>query len=394
MNKGTLVYVFLILGLLSYTSCKQDPKQISTGDGMNSTGSETASSFLLKKDYDTVIDGKSVDLFFLQNENLHMAITNYGGRIVGLWVPDKNGDRIDVVIGMSSTAGYINSTEPYFGATIGRVGNRIAKGNFKLDGKEYHIALNNGPNTLHGGPKGFQSVIWDAEQPNKNTIILRYVAPDMEDGFPGNLIVEVTYRLSESNSLLMEYRATTDQPTLVNLTNHAFFNLNGEGSGTILDHTLQIHADVYTPVDEGLIPTGELREVTGTPFDFKIAHRIGARIGESDPQLTHGGGYDHNFVLNNAPQKGEMWHAAKVIGDQSGIVMDVFTTEPGLQFYSGNFMQSKNRLKSGAMDEYRTAFCLETQHFPDAPNHGHFPSIVLRPGETYHTRSEYRFSLE
>lgn len=384
--------MFLILSMLSLTTCKQDRKRIS-GEDTNNIGNKSPSSLLLKKEFDTVINGTPVALYFLENEDLKMAITNYGGRIVGLWAPDKEGDPTDVVIGMSSTADFINSTEPYFGATIGRVGNRIAKGNFKLDGREYNIPPNNGPNALHGGPKGFQSVVWDAEQPNQNTIILRYEAPDMEEGFPGKLNVEVTYSLSESNSLLMEYRATTDKPTLVNLTNHAFFNLNGEGSGTILDHTLQIHADVYTPVNEDLIPTGELREVEETPFDFKNARRIGARIGESDPQLANGGGYDHNFVLN-AQKEGEMRHAAKVIGNISGIVMDVYTEEPGLQFYSGNFMQSKNRLKSGAMDEFRTAFCLETQHFPDAPNHSHFPSIVLRPGETYHTRSKYRFSVE
>ncbi|HEX2535475.1 MAG TPA: aldose epimerase family protein, partial [Chitinophagaceae bacterium] len=285
---------------------------------------------------------------------------------------------------------YIASTEPYFGATIGRYGNRIAKGRFTLDGKTYTLFTNNGPNTLHGGKKGFQAVVWDARQPNDSTLELHYLSKDGEEGFPGNLDVTVTYRLTAANELAIDYRATTDRRTPVNLTNHAFFNLNGEGSGTINNHVLQVHADRYTPVDSTLIPTGKIEPVEGTPFDFRKPVAIGSRVEEKNEQLAFGGGYDHNFVLNGTGMKA----AARVTGDQSGIVMDVLTEEPGLQFYGGNFMQGKNTFKTGVRDEYRTAFCLETQHFPDSPNQPSFPSTVLQPGQTYQTRSVYRFSVQ
>ena len=298
----------------------------------------------------------------------------------------------DVVVGMSSIEGFINSTEPYFGATIGRVGNRIAKGKFSIDGTNYSVPLNNGENSLHGGKKGFQYVVWDAEQPNGKTLILKYTSKDMEEGFPGNLEVTVTYSVDKDQNLKMEYRATTDKKTPVNLTNHAFFNLNGEGSGTILDHQVKFFAEKFTPVDEGLIPTGEFRKVEETPFDFTEFHKIGERINTENIQLEYGKGYDHNFVLNENTTNGLM-HAAVVIGNESGIIMDVYTEEPGIQFYSGNFMQGKNEFKSGATDEFRTAFAIETQHFPDAPNQENFPSIMLEPGDEYHTVSEYRFSI-
>jgi aldose 1-epimerase len=283
----------------------------------------------------------------------------------------------------------VSSTEPYFGATIGRYGNRIAKGKFTLDGKEYTLPANNGPNTLHGGKKGFQDVVWDAKQLNDSTLELSYVSPDMEEGFPGNLNVKVTMAITSGNELTFDYEATTDKKTVVNLTNHAFFNLNGEGSGEINDHILQINADKYTPVDSTLIPLGTNEPVDSTPFDFRKPTAIGARINADNQQLKNGMGYDHNFVLNGTGMK----HAATATGNKSGIVMQVYTAEPGLQFYSGNFMKGKNSFKNGGKDNFRTAFCLETQHFPDSPNQPSFPSTVLEPGKTYKTRSVYKFEV-
>jgi aldose 1-epimerase len=284
---------------------------------------------------------------------------------------------------------YVKSTERYYGATIGRYGNRIAKGQFTLDGKQYTLAKNNGANHLHGGTKGFQDVVWDARQLNDSTLELSYVSKDMEEGYPGNLNVKVIMGLTAANEVSFDYEATTDKKTVVNLTNHAFFNLNGEGSGTITDHILQVNAGRYTPVDSTLIPTGKLEPVEGTPFDFRKPTAIGARIDADNQQIKNGGGYDHNFVLSGTGMK----HAATVTGNSSGIVMHVYTEEPGLQFYSGNFMKSENTFKGGKKDAYRTSFCLETQHFPDSPNQPSFPSTVLEPGKTYKTRSVYKFEV-
>ncbi|HEV7620119.1 MAG TPA: aldose epimerase family protein [Flavisolibacter sp.] len=345
------------------------------------------------KDFVSVIDGRQTGLYILKNHGgMQAAITNYGGRLVSLIVPGKDGKPRDVVVGFSSVKGYQQSTEPYFGATIGRFGNRIAKGKFSLDGHHYSLFKNNGPNTLHGGKKGFQAVVWDARQPNDSTLELSYLSKDMEEGFPGNLQVKVVYSLTADNGFKCEYTATTDKKTVVNLTNHAFFNLNGEGSGTILNHTVQINAERYTPVDSTLIPTGKLERVAGTPFDFTTPHSIGERIGQQNEQLKNGKGYDHNFVLTNGSSS--MKQAATVRADQSGIVMDIETEEPGLQFYSGNFMGSKNTFKGGSKDDFRTAFAFETQHFPDSPNQPSFPSTVLEPGKTYHTISVYKFSVK
>ena len=340
------------------------------------------------------IDGKQTHLFILQNKNIKAAITNYGGRLVSLWVPDKNGKMVDVVEGFESVDGYINSTEPYFGATIGRYGNRIAKGKFKIDGVEYSSSINNPPNMLHGGKNGFQSKVFDAKKIGDSSLELSYLSKDGEEGFPGNLNVKVTYTLTDNQELKLDYEATTDKKTVVNLTNHAFWNLNGEGSGTILNHTLWINADQYTPVDSTLIPTGKIETVKGTPFDFTTPTEIGKRIDtNSNAQLKNGKGYDHNFVLNQNKNPG-LNHAATITGDQSGIRMDIYTEEPGLQFYSGNFMQSKNVMKGGKKDDFRTAFALETQHFPDSPNEPAFPSTILKPGEKYQTESIYKFSVE
>lgn len=341
--------------------------------------------------FDQVVDGKPTALYVLKNKNnMQAKFTNYGGRLVSLLVPDKDGKLTDVVVGLNSVEAYKNSTEPYFGATIGRYGNRIANGKFSIDGTEYTLFKNNGAHTLHGGKKGYQYVVWDAQQPNDHTLVLNYLSKDMEEGYPGNVNVKVTYSLTDDNEVKMEYEATTDKKTVVNLTNHAFFNLNGEGSGTILNHIVQINADRYNPVDAGLIPLGPLAPVAGTPFDFRTPTAIGARIEADNVQLKNGVGYDHNFILN--PASNGLNHAATVVGDKSGIVMDIYTQEPGLQFYSGNFMKSKNTFKGGAKDDFRTAFAMETQHYPDSPNRPEYPTTILSPGQTYHTVSVYKFS--
>lgn len=379
-----------ILLLYMSLSCGQgkDHKNPQLKENTMTVSQENA---LASKDFDTIIQGKPVQLYWLEADQMKAAFTNYGGRLVGLWVPDKHGNMTDVVVGPGSIKDFILSTEPYFGATIGRVGNRIAKGQFELNGEQFQLPTNNNGNTLHGGMKGFQHVVWEARQEKENQIVFNYLSPDMEEGFPGTLKVKVSYTLKGDGMLEMEYSAVTDKPTPVNLTNHAFFNLNGEGSGKITDHLLKINASHFTPVDETLIPTGELRQVNNTPFDFRTVQPIGKRISNDNTQLEYGGGYDHNFVLDSNGEDG-FNHAATVIGDKSGIVMDIYTEEPGLQFYSGNFMEGKNKFKSGVRDEFRTAFALETQHFPDAPNQPDFPSIILEPGEQYHTVSRYQFS--
>lgn len=388
--------VYLVSVLLIFTfiiSCKDNSKQENSNESTQPLEEQINKEDLINsKAFDTIMDGKQVKLYWLENKNIKLAITNYGGRFVGLLVPDKNGNLVDVNIGLNSVKAYIESTEPYFGATIGRVGNRIAEGKFSLEGKEYSIPTNNNGNTLHGGNKGFQDVIWDANQIDSKTLELQYISSDMEESFPGNLKVKVTYSLTDSNAVKMEYEARTDKLTVVNLTNHAFFNLNGEGSGTILNHTLQIFANKFTPVNQRLIPTGELKDVRGTPFDFTSPHTIGARIEVTNDQLKYGKGYDHNYVLNGT-KVDDLNHAATIIGDKTGIKMDVYTEEPGLQFYSGNFMESKNLLKTGVKDDFRTAFCLETQHFPDAPNQPNFEPIILKPGQKYKTFSIYEFSI-
>ncbi len=375
--------------LLAVTACNQPAKT----DASAVQSDSTATTFKLDSTkFQKEIDGKKTNLYILKNKNnMQAAFTNYGGRLVSLLVPDSAGKLVDVVVGFDSVDGFVNSTEPYFGATIGRYGNRLAKGKFTIDGKQYSVFTNNGQNALHGGKKGYQYVVWDAKQTNDHTVELSYLSKDMEEGFPGNLNVKVTYSLTDDNELKMDYEATTDKKTIVNLTNHAFFNLNGEGNGTILNHVLQIYADQFTPVDTTLIPLGKHMPVKETPFDFNTPTTIGKRIDVVNDQLKAGGGYDHNFVLSGAKGMG-MNHAATVKGDKSGIVMDIYTQEPGLQFYSGNFMQSKNKFKGGALDDFRTALALETQHFPDSPNQPSFPSTILKPGQVYRTSSIYKFS--
>ena len=384
--------VVLFLGLLLQTSCQEKQKETTkVSDNTSIKNTSIEPTILDSTNFIGEIEGKKVNLYWIKNENIQAAFTNYGGRLVSLLVKDKDNKFVDVVVGFKSVKDYQNSTEPYFGATIGRVGNRIAKGKFSLNGKNYSVPVNNGENALHGGTKGYQDVVWNAEKTNDQTLVFTYVSPDMEMGFPGNLKVKVTYSVTTDNEIKMEYEATTDKTTIVNLTNHAFFNLNGEGSGTILNHIVQFNAKSYTPVDAGLIPTGKIETVIGTPLDFMTPHTIGERIKTKNIQLENGGGYDHNFVLSSAKENG-MFHVGSVTGDLSGIMMNVYTEEPGIQFYSGNFMQSKNTFKSGVKDDYRTAFALETQHFPDAPNQPNFASITLKPNQKYHTVSLYKFS--
>jgi aldose 1-epimerase len=347
----------------------------------------------LQKDFKTTIAGKPVALYILKNKNkAQVAITNYGARLVGLLVPDKNGKMKDVILGFKSIQEYQEPKATYAGPVVGRFGNRISKGKFVLDGVTYQSSLNNGPNMLHGGKQGFHTKVWDATQPNDQTLVLKYLSVDGEEGFPGNLDVTLTYSFNDKNELKLEYEAITDKKTVVNLTNHSFFNLNGEGSGDILSHLLQIKADRYTPIDHTSIPDGTQPDVTGTPFDFRKPVTVGSRINETDIQLKNGQGYDHNFVLN-IPKKG-MNHVAMFKGDMSGIIMDIYTTEPGLQFYSGNFFKGKNILKGGGRDTYRSGVALETQHFPDSPNQPAFPSTVLNPGQKYHSTSIYKFSAK
>jgi aldose 1-epimerase len=336
----------------------------------------------------------SVDLYVLTNKNgVQAAITNYGARLVSLKAPDRNGKFADILLGYDDAAGYENG-KAFVGATVGRYANRIAKGKFSLNGKTYTLALNNGPNSLHGGAKGFDQKVWTAKEVSLSGVPgveFTYLSPDGEEDYPGNLYVKATYTLDDSNNLQITYEATTDKTTVVNLANHAYFNLAGEGSGDILKQVLTLHADRFTPVDATLIPTGELRSVKGTPFDFTRPTAIGARINGDDPQLKMGGGYDHNFVLNGGQTESPKL-AAEAYDPQSGRVLQVLTTQPGVQFYSGNSLSDSIHGKSGHPYPPRAGFCLETQHYPDSPNQPKFPSATLKPGETYHQVTILRVS--
>lgn len=343
------------------------------------------------KNFEKVIDGKQVSLFTLKNSlGTITQITNYGGKVVSLWVADRLGNFEDIVLGHSNIDDYVDSKEKYFGALIGRYGNRIANGKFSLDGNDYTLARNNGENHLHGGNKGYNSVVWDAKQLDSQTLELKYVSKDMEEGYPGNLTIRIIYRLTEANELKIEYWATTDAPTVVNLTHHSFFNLKGAGNGTINNHLLQINAPYYTPVDNSLIPLGEIATVENTPFDFQKLTKIGSRVDDNNIQLQYGLGYDHNFVLNQNINGFNF--AARVLEPTSGRVMEVYTNEPGLQFYGGNFLNGSVIGKEKKQYKHRTAFCLETQHFPDSPNNPNFPSTRLNVKEKYYSVCIYKFS--
>lgn len=335
-------------------------------------------------------DGRPVTIFTLKNSRgAEARISEYGGILVSLKMPDRNGQFGDVVLGYDNLSDYLKSS-PFFGALIGRYGNRIAKGKFTLDGVEYTLPTNNPPNSLHGGDKGFDKVLWHGApemMPNGPSLRLTYLSKDGEEGYPGNLSVTAVYTLTEDNSLRLDYTATTDKDTVVNLTHHSYFNLRG--SGTILDHLVYIDADKFTPVDSTLIPTGELRPVDGTPFDFRTPTAIGARIDQDDEQLKFAKGYDHNWVVNNP---GSLRLMARVTDPASGRVMEVLSAEPGLQFYTGNFLDGSLTGKGGWVYQFRDAICMEPQHYPDSPNHPDFPSVVVHPGETYHNTIIYRFS--
>ncbi|MDR3093780.1 MAG: galactose mutarotase [Bacteroidales bacterium] len=345
---------------------------------------------LKSSDFQKTIDGKAVNLFILTNQNgLELAVTNYGAKIVSLHVPDKDGKAIDVVLGHNNIEEYLTSAEPFFGAVCGRVGNRIAKGLFTLNGKRYQLAINNGPNHLHGGEKGFNAVVWDAVQTNPQCMELTYISPDGEEGYPGTLTVTVVYTLTSDNTVQIDYKATTDQPTILNLTNHSYFNLSGAGDEYIGDHLLTINADAYLPTDDTNIPYGKPEQVAGTPMDFRTPHTIGERINDDFEQLRFGKGYDHTYVLNKQGQ--ELSLCAKAVSPKTSIAMDTFTTEPGVQLYTGNWMTGEFAAKYGKRYPVRAAFCLETQHFPDSINHPTYPSVVLRPGESFQSKTFYKF---
>jgi aldose 1-epimerase len=345
-----------------------------------------------KKPFGKTADGKDVDLYVLTNAHgMKAKVITYGAILTELDVPDRDGRTADVVLGFDDLKGYLGA-HPFFGATVGRVANRIAKGKFTLDGKEYTLKTNNGPNALHGGLKGFDKKVWQAEQvPAENGVAVKFTcrSPDGEEGYPGDLTATVTYTLTNNNELRLDYTATADKATPVNLTNHSYFNLAGQGSGDILGHELTVEAEKYTPVDDTLIPTGKIESVKGTPLDFTTPHKIGERIKEL---RGNPGGYDHNFVLNGGGKKLAL--GARVVEPKSGRVMEMYTTEPGVQFYTGNFLDGSNKGKGGAVYNKHAGFCLEAQHFPDSVNHPNFPSMILRPGQTYRQTTVYKFSTK
>ena len=347
---------------------------------------------LQTKDFEKIIDGQAVGLFILSNASgAEMSATNYGAKIVSLHVPDKTGQLVDVVLGKSCIDDYLNDQEVYFGAICGRTANRIANGHFSLDGIEYRLAVNNGPNSLHGGPKGFHAVVWEAKQTDAQTLELTYLSKDGEEGYPGNLKVTLTYKLTDNNELEIGFKAFTDKATILNLTNHSYFNLSGEGDPSILDHELQINADIFLPTSDVAIPYGKPEKVEDTPFDFCSLHTIGERIEDENTQLHYGNGYDHNFIIN---RDGEgLVFTAKAISPKTGIVMDTYTTEPGVQLYTGNYLDGSFVGKNGHCYPRRSAFCLETQHYPDSIHQPDFPSVMLRPGEVFESRTVYRFAV-
>lgn len=386
-DKRKLFSAFLIGGLILNMACSANKEQTKDEE-------ENPEVKVEKSVFGQLPDGRAVELYTLTNENgAEVKITNYGGIVTSLKVPDKEGNVEDVVLGFDSLDGYLQEGVPYFGAIIGRFGNRIANAQFVLGGETYELATNDGPNHLHGGAIGYDKVLWEAEsfeEEKSAGVKLHYLSRDMEEGYPGNLSVDVTYTFTNDNELKIDYKATTDKLTIVNLTNHSYFNLSGELGENILDHQVMIDAKAFLPVDETLIPTGELREVKETPFDFTGPTAIGKRIEASDEQLARGKGYDHAWILG---EKGEMKLAATVLEPESGRFMEVFTREPAIQFYTGNFLDGSLSGK-GVTYSHRSGFCLETEHYPDAPNQPEFPSVELSPGETYHTQTTYKFSVK
>jgi aldose 1-epimerase len=348
---------------------------------------------LTRAEFGKTLDGVPVQIYTLTNKNgLEARISNYGGIVVSLQAPDRNGAMADVILGFDTLHDYLTSPSPYFGALVGRYGNRIGHARFTLDGVEYKLAANNGQNSLHGGVHGFNKAIWTPRELPDGGLELTYLSKDGEEGYPGNLQVIVTYRLTDANELKIDYAATTDKDTVLNLTNHAYFNLKGAGNGDILGHIVTLNADRFTPVDAGLIPTGELRAVSGTPFDFRKATAVGARIEQNDEQLKLGKGYDHNWVLDQNGAAPSL--AARVEEPSSGRVLEAFTDQPGVQFYTGNSLDGSIKGKGGKPYGRFSGLCLETQHFPDSPNKPGFPSTVLKPGQAFHSTTIYRFTTK
>ena len=374
---GTIfkTYVVLLSFLFVFCKNKMDNHQV-----------------LDKTNFQTSIGGQKTDLFLLENENLKVFITNYGARIVSLIVQDRFAQPLDIVLGFKSIDDYLNANEPYHGAIIGRYANRISKGVFSLNGKKYKLPINNGVNHLHGGPEGFHNKIWTIVSFNKEKIVMSLNSKDGEMGYPGNLDVELIYQIVD-NQLEISYKASTDKTTPINLTNHSFFNLAGEGSGTINNHILELNSDYYIPVDSTLIPLGKKMIVDDSPFDFRKPKAIGAEIDSSEDQILYGGGYDHNFILNKSFQD-SLSLAATVFEPSRGVKMEIFTTEPGIQFYGGNFMDGSDIGKYGKRFLYRESFALETQHYPNSPNNQSFPNVYLLPSEIYKSTSIYKFSVD
>lgn len=354
---------------------------------------ETTLSGLTPANFVSEVEGKPTALYVLKNQKgAEACITNWGGRLVSVMVPDKNGKMTDVVLGYDNIKQYVDFPDNNYGGLIGRYGNRIANGRFTLDGTEYQLPQNNNGHCLHGGPLGYHTRVWDAKQLNDQTLELTYLSKDGEAGFPGNLNMKVTYTLTDDNAVDIKYEATTDKPTIVNLTNHSYFNLSGVPGSQILDHQIMINADRYTPVDGTLIPTSELASVDSTPMDLRQPVLVGAHINDDFDQLVKGRGYDHNWVLNTNNDIKTL--AAKAYSPASGIALEVYTNEPGVQFYAGNFMDGNDVGKHGVKYSHRGALCLETQHYPDSPNQPTFPSVVLRPGEKYFSECMYKFTVE
>jgi len=384
LRLSALALIGFGLGLFVTFSAQAAPPKVVAGESQG----------LNKMNFGKLADGTPIEIYTLTNGKISAKITTYGGIVTELHAPDRNGKTADVVLGFDSLEGYL-AGHPYFGAITGRFANRIAKGKFSIDGKEFSLAVNNGPNSLHGGLKGFDKQVWKAEETTiagAPALKLSRTSPDGEEGYPGNLAVTVTYSITADNALKIDYTATTDKPTVLNLTNHSYFNLAGPASGSILDHELTLAADQYTHVDENLIPTGKLGDVAGTPVDFTKATAIGARIGQIGGEP---GGYDHNFVVRGAEAGGKKpVFTAKVKDPKSGRVLTVLTTEPGVQFYTGNFLDGTLKGKGGVVYKKNQAFCLEAQHYPDSPNHANFPTTRLNPGDTYTQTTIYQFSAE
>ena len=384
---------FFVMLLISFAACKQSKTKQGLVDKV--TELENSEMFLDPAGFNKTIDGKETSLYKLSNTNgMEVYVTNFGAVIAAILAPDREGNMADIALGFNDVENYVKDGDPNCGAVVGRYGNRIDGGKFTLDGKTYDLPINEtgNNNQLHGGKKGFGELVWDVEGVSDNAITLNLKSPDGDMGFPGTLDLSVEYILTDEDALEVIYRATTDAPTVVNVTQHTYFNLLGEGKGNILDHELMMKADHFIPVNQRLIPTGEIAPVKGTPMDFSTPTKIGSRINEDFEQLVLGNGYDHCWVLNREGDELEL--CATVYCEETGRFMEVFTTEPGVQLYVGNFLDGSQIGKSGAAYEHRTGLCLETQHYPDSPNQPNFPSTVLRPGEEYYTKTVFKFSVK